>query len=354
MSRAVDHLADLTGTRDSDLLDATLAAAFQDLLRPRVVAIYRCVGEGEQQRWLMRARLTPQDSAATADPLWADLETLPLLAAQPERRACLLQQEAITVDGSPALAYFPLSTERETVGVLEIETDAVLGYDDVRLVSSMLRLYRNFQGLLDYSERDTLTGLLNRKTFDDSFMRVAASALALPALAVLPGATPATPPRAETRRSGPAASAWLAVVDIDHFKRVNDEHGHLIGDEVLLLLSRLMRSSFRLHDRLYRFGGEEFVVLMRCAGAAEASLAFQRLRLNVERYVFPQVGRLTVSIGFTELRTADTPSLAFERADQAVYHVKQNGRNATADHALLVREGQLSETLRISGEAELF
>jgi hypothetical protein len=80
MSRVVDHLAELTGFRDRDVLDVTLVGALKDVLRPQGAAIYRCVGEEGKQRWLTRARLSPGDVAATADPLWADPETLPLLA----------------------------------------------------------------------------------------------------------------------------------------------------------------------------------------------------------------------------------------------------------------------------------
>ena len=79
MSRVVDHLAELTGFRDRDVLDVTLVGALKDLLRPQVVAIYRCVGEESQQRWLTRARLGPGDMTATADPLWAEPASLPLL-----------------------------------------------------------------------------------------------------------------------------------------------------------------------------------------------------------------------------------------------------------------------------------
>jgi diguanylate cyclase (GGDEF)-like protein len=145
----------------------------------------------------------------------------------------------------------------------------------------------------------------------------------------------------------------MGVIDIDHFKRVNDTYGHLIGDEVLLLLARLMRASFRFDDRLYRFGGEEFVVLMRCTDAAAASLAFERLRSHVERHMFPQVGRITVSIGFTELKPGDTPSGAFERADKAVYFAKGQGRNQVRHHADLVAAGHLEDDTKV-GDVELF
>jgi diguanylate cyclase (GGDEF)-like protein len=350
-SRVVEHLAELTGLRDRDVLDVSLVGALKDLLRPHTVAIYRCVGEAGQQHWLTRARLGPGDVAATADPLWADWGQLPTLASHADRLACLQRQETFSVpaqtDGTLAVAYFPLANDNEVFAVLEISSLQLLKATDLRMVGSILRVYRNFQGLLDYSERDTLTGLLNRKTFDESFLRVAASSVV--------GRTPSlqVPPGAEARQPGEPGASWLGVIDIDHFKRVNDNHGHLIGDEALLLLSRLMRTSFRFHDHLYRFGGEEFVVLMRCDGAAAAGAAFERLRANVARYVFPQLGSLTVSVGYTDVRPSDSPSAAFERADRAVYWAKQNGRNQVCHHAALVAAGQLNETLR-SSDVELF
>lgn len=341
MSRVVEHLAELTGFRDRDVLDVTLVGALRELLQPREVAIYRCVGDADDGRWLTRARLTAEDATATADPLWTELSQLPRLAEVPQRHACLLTQTAIADEESPAVAHFPLTNEVQAVGVVEIHTEAPLNAEQLRLVGSILRVYRNFEGLLDYSERDTLTGLLNRKTFDESFLRLSASD---PAPGVVVSAS---------RRAAAGATSWLAVIDIDHFKRVNDNYGHLIGDEVLLLLSRLMRANFRYHDHLYRFGGEEFVVLMRCDHPAHAASALERLRTRVETHVFPQVGRISVSIGYTALRPGDSPAAAFERADQAVYWVKQHGRNAVAGHADLVARGELAEASRDS-DVELF
>jgi len=351
MSNLVDQLADLTGLRDRDVLDVTLVGALRDLMQPRSAAIYRVVGEAPEQRWMTRARLADGDVSAQTDSLFADLADLPRLDSDAERIACLQRQEAFTVDGRPARAFFPLSNEFETTGVLELHTDAPLGPEQVRLVCSILRIYRNFQGLLDYSERDTLTGLLNRKTFDESFLRVLGRGGEEPAEGL---SAPAGDGRRVALQGSGRGTAWLGVIDIDHFKRVNDTHGHLIGDEVLLLMSRLMRATFRFHDHLFRFGGEEFVVLMRCGSDADAAGAFERLRANVEAYLFPQVGRITVSVGFAALRPADTPSAAFERADKAVYWAKQNGRNRVAHHAELVALGLVAEATVENKDAELF
>ena len=146
---------------------------------------------------------------------------------------------------------------------------------------------------------------------------------------------------------------YLGVIDIDHFKRVNDGFGHLIGDEVLLLLSRVMRGTFRCHDRRYRFGGEEFVVLLRCAGDLNAAVAFERLRANVAQYAFPLAGQITVSGGYTVVTAQDTPSRAFERADRAIYFAKAHGRDQVRSHALLLSRGLL-ESERAAGAVELF
>lgn len=346
MSEAVDHLAELTGFRDRDVLDVTLVGAFRDLLRPDCVAIYRPVGDPGSLHWLTRARLLRHESAPRADSMWSSLDDLPALDALPHHRRCLTGEAPLSVvDGGSAIHLFPLTTDREISGVLEIRHATPLLDEQIRLVGSILRVYRNFQGLLDYSERDTLTGLLNRKTFDGSFLGVSVQAGAV-------GGLPCKADR-DGRRGEIQGSSWLGVVDIDHFKAVNDGHGHLIGDEVLLLVARLMRTSFRYQDQLYRFGGEEFVVLMRGGTAAQATQAFERLRHNVESYVFPRVGHITVSVGFTLVRPGDTPSGAFERADQAVYHAKQNGRNQVAHHGDLIERGLLVDAAR-TGDMELF
>lgn len=340
MEPLAEHLAELTGSRDRELLDVGLVGALSDLLRPRQAAIYRVVGEAPGQRWTLRARLADGDGAAASDPLSAELEDLPVLAAAPERKACLDQQRIIATEGPPWTTRFVITADGAAVGVFEVETDDPLAAEQVRLVGSVLRIYRNFEDLLDYSERDTLTGLLNRKTFDEAFLRAAA------------GALPDTD-GPDGRRHGDATQPWLGVIDIDHFKAVNDAHGHLIGDEVLVLLARLMRGSFRFRDRLYRFGGEEFVVLLHCHDADCAAGAFERLRANVERYAFPRVGHVTVSIGFTAARRSDTPSSAFERADKAVYHAKLSGRNRVVHHDDLVRSGVAAEASH-TGDIELF
>jgi len=342
MTQLIEYLTELTGFRDRDVIDTTLVRTLWELLQPHSVAIYRAVGSPEDQRWMMRARQSSESPDASADPLWAEFEDLPPLSEEPERCQALAGQTTTGLRRGRHVTAFPLSTDRVVFGVAEIETDAALPVQTHEMIGGILRLYRNFQSLLDYSEHDTLTGLLNRKSFDDSFSKIAAAAPSAPGTA------------ASGRRTTLArAQYFLAMIDIDHFKSVNDRYGHLIGDEVLLLLARLMSRSFRSQDRLYRFGGEEFVVVMRCRDNADAIRVLERFRGTTERQAFPQVNQITVSIGFTRITAGDSPIGALGRADKAVYYAKEHGRNQVHGYTDLAARGEVDTTEKV-GAIELF
>ena len=352
MPEFFDRIADLTGYRDRDVIDVTLVTAVRDILQPQALSMYRPVGEPGAEVWSTRARMDAVSLVPTADSLWTGgPQDLPKLSDHPARHQAFTSQQVVQVPGEPHLTLFPLATEREVIGVLEIETEQPLTPQQQRMAHSVLRIYRNFLGLLDYSERDTLTGLLNRKTFDEAFLKVVATIDRPGERTVGPvdGAT-----QLDARRLPGQGGYWLGVIDIDHFKRVNDGFGHLIGDEVLLLLARLLRSSFRGHDLLFRFGGEEFVVMVRCERSADAAGAFERLRSNTAGFAFPQVGQITVSVGYTQIEAGDTPTSSFERADKAVYYAKGHGRNQVHCHADLVAKGELEAELPKGGAVELF
>jgi diguanylate cyclase (GGDEF)-like protein len=271
-----------------------------------------------------------------------DLELLPRAAERPEWLECLTTAKIIdSRTGDTVTTLFPVMSDTGAIGVIELQTERPIGAKIRRLVFGVLRIYRNVQALLDYSERDSLTGLLNRKIFDDSFYKVSSLPLLDAKL------------DENERRHAAGSRYWLGVVDIDHFKNVNDRFGHLIGDEVLLLLSRIMRGAFRFSDQLYRFGGEEFVVLLLCSDEGDAAAAFERFRQVVGEYPFPQAGKITVSVGFTAIEVGDTPAAAFERADRAVYHAKHNGRDQVSNHAALMRQGLIENDKRVS-DVELF
>jgi diguanylate cyclase (GGDEF)-like protein len=122
----------------------------------------------------------------------------------------------------------------------------------------------------------------------------------------------------------------LAIADLDHFKRVNDEYGHEIGDTVLKAFSRTMESQARDSDLIARMGGEEFVILMPQSGRDAAETLVERIRLSLSRLVMPPLrGPVTASFGIAEIQPEEAPEQLLRRADQALYKAKSCGRNRT-------------------------
>jgi diguanylate cyclase (GGDEF)-like protein len=120
----------------------------------------------------------------------------------------------------------------------------------------------------------------------------------------------------------------MAVVDIDHFKTLNDQNGHQYGDQMLCDLKELLLGSLRTVDIVARYGGDEFVVVMPQTDIAGATTLGERMRLEVDREL-----PFTVSVGVATANDADTPESLFKRADAALYRAKTGGRNCIwSDH----------------------
>jgi diguanylate cyclase len=122
----------------------------------------------------------------------------------------------------------------------------------------------------------------------------------------------------------------VVVGDLDLFKRINDNYGHLAGDKVLRLVSKVLSRNMRSADFIARFGGEEFVILMPSTSAEEGSKAIEKLRIAISKSPFNFHGKpvtITMSFGIAETQTGDTAESVFERADNALYKAKQTGRN---------------------------
>ena len=122
----------------------------------------------------------------------------------------------------------------------------------------------------------------------------------------------------------------LVVLDVDHFKSINDRFGHLAGDKVLRLISLQVSRRLRKTDYIGRFGGEEFVVLMPGTTLDQGAIALEELRSGIEGSPFHFKNErvpVTISIGYTQFCTGDTLDNVFERADQAMYQAKEQGRN---------------------------
>ncbi len=345
MESLLRHMVELTGQRDHNLLDVAVISALQEMVgasQVRMIDIFR-VGDEAMMRpraWIANGTVTTIDDSIT------DHRSDTPLTHYPALLDCIANQggrvEEIGPDGETIL-WVPIWQNDIATACLHITGNATVAPAALHVMDGILSVYRNYQNLLDYSERDSLTGLLNRRTFDEKFSRMATSQNVQDSHLA---------PTVDRRHPNDVEGQWLAVVDIDHFKRVNDQFGHLYGDEVLILVANLLRSSFRTQDLVFRFGGEEFVILLRSVSLTDASSAFERLRTNIEEHYFPQLGTITVSIGFVSINTS-TPVVILGHADQALYYGKSHGRNQVCFYDELVRRGQLHSEV-INDHVEFF
>ena len=154
------------------------------------------------------------------------------------------------------------------------------------------------------SQTDSLTGLWNRRRFAEMATEELTRAL---------------------RYAHPVS---VLIFDIDHFKRINDNFGHLVGDEVLVTLAGIVLGCTRESDSVARWGGEEFTILMPYTALAAAASVAEKIRERVAQHEFPNGLRLTVSIGVAEWQLRDEPvDAVVSRADDALYRAKDAGRN---------------------------
>ncbi len=333
ISELIDSVANTTAHRDRDDLDLSITSLLLEFTEAESVTVYRILDDRGVKRLSRRAEQRRGHVAIGPD----DIFTLTTLNDVPPWRDCVLQREVvqyIAADGH-AHSVFPIKSDHEVVGVMVVELGGDLKPREAHLIDTILRIMRNHLALLDYGECDTLTGLRNRKTFEASFAKLRQR---LQSIDALPDGEP----------------SWLGIVDIDKFKSINDTYGHLFGDEVLLLIARLMKQSFRGADQLFRFGGEEFVIVLDRANAAGAEVAFNRLRTTIETHTFPQVGRVTISLGYTQIDPQDAPSICVERADAALYYAKHHGRNRVCHYEGLIAVGELTPKQSASEDVELF
>ena len=213
--------------------------------------------------------------------------------------------------------------------VLELSGDIAGATHDQRFSSLLAIAARYFQRLVD-GETDPLTRLANRAVFHAHV-------------------------EAGIRRwTASDRRFYFAILDVDHFKKVNDTWGHLYGDEILVHFANLLRRSFRAGDLLYRFGGEEFVLIYGVDAPHSGRGTLERFRKTVEEYRFPGVGGVTVSIGYTGITDPDPPATLIERADSAVYYAKAHGRNRVCCWEDLVASGELKATVPAKADVTLF
>ena len=338
----LQNLVEMTGHRDHVRLEVSVLSTMQRLPYVTSVRALELIEQTEgtmvrPRSWQQNGKICSTDAEEEASVISQPLSTYPALEeCIQNNRNCAMQ----TLGPARHAIWLPIWMHNKVRTCIEISQSRPFTTQRLEVLQGIFHVYQNYQSLLDYSERDALTGLLNRKTFDEQISRFAS----------LPSA-PSMHPQELPEEDRP--DQWIAVIDIDHFKQVNDRFGHLFGDEVLILVANLLRSSFRAQDRIFRFGGEEFVVLLRNVSLRDAKQIFERLRTTVQAHQFPQLGQVTISLGFACTRMR-SPVEILGQADQALYYAKQNGRNRVCHYESLLAEGAFGEKVTNHEDMELF
>lgn len=251
-----------------------------------------------------------------------------LEAERSRHERILLIQVAVTLLFSAVILMLTLSVIVNFLRVLDealisieliAEGKSLSGRVAVKDAGELGRISRSFNQLLDFAEnqlqekdrlaaRDPLTGINNRLLFSGILRSEA---------------------ERKARNKTPMS---LVMFDVDHFKRINDTLGHNAGDEVLKALAHLVKDEIRATDFFCRWGGEEFVLLLRDDDQDAAFAMADKLRARIEREHFPLVGQVTCSFGLTAWTAHDTEEDFVARADRALYEAKKLGRNRV--HAL--------------------
>jgi diguanylate cyclase (GGDEF)-like protein len=214
----------------------------------------------------------------------------------------------------PELNWYLFVDKREDGALSEIRQSLYLNLlicliVTLTVLALLNRVIKRYQGKIQtQATLDSLTELPNRRGFD----LLAAQAMH------------------ETQREPRPLTALL--LDLDHFKALNDTHGHLAGDQVLIGFARDLESCLRQSDIVCRWGGEEFIVLLKDTDGDNGKMIAEKIRQHVEKQRYAYHGKqlqVTVSIGLTTLQADDTLHTLLSRADQAMYRAKHSGRNRT-------------------------
>ncbi|MFJ5717920.1 sensor domain-containing diguanylate cyclase [Neobacillus sp. NPDC093127] len=236
---------------------------------------------GESVPYLMNARRFGQDGLEIIDCILVQMKKR--IDYELELRTTKKQMEEAYIEKNLAFAKLEqiyLEIEKKQIELMEINS-----------------------GLVEISNTDKLTGIPNRRFFQEKLEE-----------------------QIELYRKEQKAFSLL-IIDIDHFKKVNDTYGHQIGDLVLAKLANILKTQARPEDIPARFGGEEFTIILPNTDVEEAIAIAQNIKQMVEIAEWQETGSLTISVGAATFTKKDTEESIMKNADHALYASKENGRN---------------------------
>ncbi|AFJ02184.1 diguanylate cyclase (GGDEF) domain-containing protein [Methylophaga frappieri] len=346
--RIIDNLAEITSHHDRQVLEKSLLKTLNELFPGQSMRLFRVrhhQRQDDQEVTLLAFCVNDVIVSSDENPsLNQESVWLHEIMSDAVKQGGIQVRQA--EDGSNHIAYPAFDSHGDIFAVLVHHCQQQPDSASQRLIHGILRVYANYLALIDKSQRDKLTNLYNRETLDEQITKILVkqsddlNKLSVSAV--------------DSRRRHYAVRYWLGLVDIDNFKRINDTYGHLFGDEVLILVARLMTSgAIRDDDLIFRYGGEEFVVLLKAAQESDAQQAFERLRRIVSAHVFPQIDGVTVSIGFVEVADQVSPADVLGQADDALYYAKQQGRDQVHNYQQLVTGGKIAIPPPVNNDSSL-
>ena len=334
--RILQSIVEITRQRDIDSVENTLVTALADIAPASSIMLLRQTGDGRSDELTVVINLEITVDASGI-PRY-DLQSEPVTVSIDKHLSSCLDEAGTVIyknQENQIRTLIPTICDKKVNGVLKIKSLQPL-MSALQTTKTFVEIFNNYQTLFNDIERDALTGLLNKHTFDTKLDRLLRTQLTDKQM--LQGSEDMR----EKRYLGSDSFAWLAIIEIDHFKRINETYGHLFGDEVILTLSQKMRERFRTSDLLFHFGREEFVVVLEPTVRKMVQRTLARFCETIADYKFSQVGQVTVSIGYTLLTDKTYPSRVLAQADQALYYARQHGRNSVYDYAVLLRAGNIT------------
>lgn len=320
----LESVVQMTGQRQLDSLAESLVSTVRQMVNAKQVEILKVDTDLALDDTL--THLVLQSNEAAYDVL---LECL-------NRRAMVKFSTRILDQ-----AATPIMIKDVVVMILWVTCEHISEQDE-QMLKGFSKVYENFLSIVIESETDPLTGLLNRKAF---LPRLTKAVKVIKQEAIDCAINPQICELSSKRY-------WLCIFDIDKFKVINDTFGHLYGDEILIDLVRVMKSTFNELDSLFRFGGDEFVIIMSKREKAEMLNLCKdfshKLSVNHGREV-----QVTISIGIIEINCIEEPSELLIKADKALYYIKETGRNRVRLYEDLVADGSIVP-LKIEDDIELF
>ncbi|MGR8930966.1 MAG: GGDEF domain-containing protein [Gammaproteobacteria bacterium] len=339
-------LGAMTAIRDTYMVEQSLLRTLGPLLAVPEASFYRFDENRNVIRALYHSRKVLQHDQAkriveNVEEIISDKE-IPELVQGIFESVRLLRKAYSRKVGDDYMVCYPIYGNNELIGFFLFQRDREVTATEDAIIHGVLEVFTNYIDLLDTSQRDQLTGLHNRYSLELNLNR----------LWNLMSNQPQHLTGHNVKQVIVTDHYWVAVIDIDHFKKINDRFGHTIGDEVLIMVTRLLQASFRQSDLLYRHGGEEFVAIISAGTLEAAEHIFERVRLKIEQFLFPQVEHVTVSGGFSCADPCVLPQEVINRADSALYAAKSAGRNRIFHYDTLVADGIIKPVE--SGSIDLF